>query len=270
MSDILPIFRDCSDKKSLLNYSKSPDFTKAKDDKELIEMKIRYESGPQSIVKICKDYNIKQCFGVSRFMNGFYEAKNNLYKEKIDFNFGLDLIMCNDSKVHDEQSLINNHKIIIFGKGESGIQDIIKIYNKCHADIDNFYYESRFDYKQLKGLWTDNLIMVIPFYDSFLHLNTLTFATIVPDLFIKPILFKEIGINLPFDSLINSAIDNFNKNNDFEVQNVKTICYYKKADAIAYQVYRCISNRSTLQKPELDFFCSNQFSFEKFLELKDK
>ena len=269
--DILPLFHDTSDKKSLLTYNKPPDFSKAKDDKELQELKARYEAGPQSIIKICKDHGITQCFGVSRFMNSFYEAFRETKKIGIQFNFGLELIMCNDAKDHTEQSIINNHKIIIFFKnGELGYKSLIKIYTACHANIDNFYYISRFDYKSLKELWNDNLIMVIPPFDSFLHCNTLKFSNIIPDLFVKPTIFKECNSGLPFESLINGAIDNFNIDNKYEVQNVKTVCYYKKEDARAFQVYRCIESRSTMQKPELDFFCSSNFSFENYLELKDK
>ena len=67
MSDIISIFRDCSDKHGILTYNKPPDFSKAKDDNEKEGMIAKYNSGPQSIVKICKDHNIAQCFGIHFF-----------------------------------------------------------------------------------------------------------------------------------------------------------------------------------------------------------
>ena len=269
--DILPLFHDTSDKRGLLTYNKPPDFSKAKDDKELIELKARYEAGPQSIIKICKDYGITQCFGVSRFMNSYRDAFNNLKKEHIQYNFGLELIMCNDAKEHNEQSLINNHKVIVFSNNQPGYLDLIRISTACHNNIDNFYYEARFDYKQLKELWTNNLTLVIPFFDSFIHKNLLTFASIIPDLsFTNPVIYREIDSGLPFESLINKALDEFNKSGLMDEQNVKTIYYYKPEDSLAYQTYRCISNRSTLQKPELEFFCSSKFNFMDYLELKGK
>jgi hypothetical protein len=111
MSDIISIFRDCSDKHGILTYNKPPDFSKAKDDKEKEEMISKYNNGPQSIIKICKDHNITQCFGVSRFMNNFYDGFKNCKSNNIQFNFGLELIMCNDAHVHDEDSIINNGEI---------------------------------------------------------------------------------------------------------------------------------------------------------------
>lgn len=255
-NDFLYIFRDHSDMKGILTYNEIKDVNK-----------YNQEISPRSIIQICKNLKLDQCFGVSRFMNSFYDAWKNLKRENIQYNFGLELLMCNDAKIHNEESLKNNHKINIFFKNEQGYKDLIKIYTECHANIDNFYYESRFDYNQLKKLWTDNLIFVIPFFDSFLHKNLLTFASIVPDFPCKPILFREIDCDLPFVDLINKAIDKFNINNDIEIQNIKTIYYQNKDDVKQHLIYRTIQNDGTWQKPELEFYCSNKFNIEsKFIK----
>ena len=271
MSDIICCFRDHSDKKGILTYNKPPDFSKSKDDKEKQEMITKYDNGPQSIIKICKDHGIMQCYGVSRFMDSFFDAFKNLKKEGIQYHFGLELIMCDNAKEHSEDSPRNNHKVVIFYNGEQGYKDLIKIYSACHGDVNNFYYIARFDYMQLKKLWTNNLTLVIPFFDSFIHNNSLTMATIVPDMgFCTPVIFREKNSDLPFHSLIDHAIDIFNKDKIYNEQDIKTVCYYKPKDILQYQVYRCIENRSTMAKPEMEFFCSNKFNFMDYLDLKAK
>ena len=252
MNDIIPIFRDHSDFRGILTYNKISDVKK---------------NGPQSIVKICKDNKLTQCFGVSRFMNSFYDAWKNLKKEGIRYNFGLELIMCNDAKDHTDESQVNNHKVIIFYKGEQGYKDLIRIYSACHTNRENFYYQFRFDYAQLKILWTENLIFVIPFFNSFIHKNLLTFASIIPEFPCKPVIFRELDSDLPFEKLINKALDEFNKNKEFEEQNIKTVCYYKSEDVKSYQIYRCINEKTTFNKPQMEFFCSNKFNFVNYLEL---
>ena len=49
------------------------------------------------------------------------------------------------------------------------------------------------DYNDLKELWSeDSLKLAIPFYDSFIYINNLSFGNAVPDIsFTKPTLFFE-------------------------------------------------------------------------------
>ena len=133
MDNIIPLFYDHSSGKSILTYWK---------ENECIE------GGPQSIIKLAKESDLTEVFGISNNFHTFFEAFKNLKEKKINFRFGLSLIMCADTKDKNEESLKTNHKIIIWAKNAHGYKDLIKIYSACHANPENKYY-----YKYDR--WTD-------------------------------------------------------------------------------------------------------------------
>ena len=143
---------------------------------------------------------------------------------------------------------------------------MLKIYSK--AATDGFYYTARTDWKTLNSQLTENLAIMIPFYDSFLHNNLLKDGAAIPTFTDKnrPVFCME-DHSLPFDGLINDAVLNYTQNNNYKIQQTHQIYYYAKDDALAYQTFRCINNRSNLNKPNLEFFSSSKFSFESYLEL---
>ncbi len=249
----IALFYDHSTRRSLLTYWSEKE-TKP--------------GGPQSIISLCKKAGLKQCFGVSNNFHTFMEAWKGLKEAGIQFCFGLELVMVQDAKIRTDETLRQEHKIIIFARNAAGYKDLIKIYSACHSDEDNFYYLQRFDYKQLKPLWTDNLMLVMPFWDGFLHKNTLVYgANIIPDLPVKPTLFREIASEVPFARYIDRAVDRFNIAKDHEEIKIKTIYYEKRADFEAYTVFRSIQNRGTFNCPNINFMCSPQFCFESWEEL---
>lgn len=250
MKDIVPIFYDHSSHKSILTF-----------DDEV-------EGGPDNILKICKDNEIKKCYFVSNNFHTFVNAWKAAKKKEIQLIFGLELWICNDCKIHEDQSVKSNNKIIIFMKNSEGYNDLIKLYTACYTNEENKYYKYRFDYEQLKKYWTNNLLLAIPFYDSFICQNLLQYeANIVPDFPVKPVIFREIDSGLPFERLINGALDEFNKNKDYEEVNVKTIYYKDRKDAAAWIVYRSIGLHSNFSAPEMDYCCSDNFCLESFKEL---
>ena len=250
MSDIVPIWADHSTRRSLLTYWPEKD-TKP--------------HGPQSIISLAKKAGLKQCFGISNNFHTFIEAWKGLKDAGIQFCFGLELIMVQDAKIHTEETLRQEHKILIFAKNAQAYKDLIKIYSACHSDKDNRYYVQRFDYKRLNALWTDNLMLVMPFFDGFLHKNTLVHgANIIPDMPVKPLIFREVDSGIPFAGLIDAAIDRFNANKDHEEVRTKTIYYEKRADFEAYTVLRSIQNRGSFDSPKVDFLCSPRFCFEEW------
>jgi DNA polymerase III alpha subunit len=250
MNNIIPIFYDHSSYKSILTF-----------DDEI-------ENGPDNILEICKSNNIKQCYFASNNFHTFLTAWKAAKKKGIQLIFGLEIWMCNDSKVHDEQSPKSNNKIIVFQKNSDGYTDLIKLYTALHTNIENKYHKYRLDYQQLKKYWTDNLILTIPFFDSFVAKNLLQFeSSIVPDFPIKPVIMREVDSGLPFDILIGKALDEFNKNKEYEEIKVKTIFYKDRKDVPAWIVYRSIGLHSNFSAPEMDYCCSNNFCFESFKEL---
>ena len=118
-------------------------------------------------------------------------------------------------------------------------------------------------------MWTENLSLAIPFYDSFLHVNLLTLGNCVPDFPDKPVFFME-DHGLPFEGLINDAILQYCAINGNEIVQTHTCYYFLAKDVLSYNTYRCILNRSSLDKPQLDHFSSEEFSFESYLKLIGK
>ena len=154
-------------------------------------------------------------------------------------------------------------KYIIFAKNEDGYNDLVKIYSL--AAKQGFYYYPRTDFKNLKKLWTKNLKLCIPFYDSFIFNNTLEGSLCIPEFdFTEPTFFVESN-NLPFDNIVLDRISKF-AGSKYEIIKTQSIYYKMKRDFKAYLTFRCINNRSTLNKPGLDHLCSDEFSFESWKE----
>ncbi len=221
--------------------------------------------GPRSIFSLCQEYGIQDCFVADSKCTGFVEAYKNAAEAGVNLRFGYKVIVCDDILVKDEASIKNEHKIVVFVKNTQGYYDLIKIATK--AAVDGFYYHPRIDFKNLKELWTENLLLVIPFYDSFLHKNSMTFASILPDFsFTVPWFFEE-SHELPFDPLIQNAIDAFDTEKKYHHIRTHSVYYHKKEDFDAYMTLRCIDKRSSWSRPNLDHNSSATFSLEAWKEL---
>jgi hypothetical protein len=128
------------------------------------------------------------------------------------------------------------------------------------------------DFKTLKSLWNENLILTVPFYDSFLELNLLNSHVHVPDLDgLGKVMFLTESNDLPFDDLLSSKVNNYcqNRHNIIKAQ---SIFYKKQEDFEAYVAFRCIHNRgsnakSTLDKPDLEHMSSDTFNFDRWMKL---
>lgn len=251
--EIIPLFYDHSCGRGILT------FWSQKDTKP---------DGPQSIISLCKKAGLKQCYFASNNFHTFIEAWKGLKDAGIQLCFGLELIMTEDANVHTDESRRSEHKILIFASNSAAYKDLIRIYTACHADMTNKYYVHRFDYKQLAPLWTDRLTLVVPYWDSFLHKNTLAYgANIVPQMPAHPVLFREVNSGVPYAGLLDAAIDRFNAQSDHEEVAIKTVYYEKREDFEAYTTFRAIENRSSFNMPNVDFLCSPRFCFEEWEEL---
>ena len=71
--------------------------------------------------------------------------------------------------------------------------------------------------------------------------------------------------DIPFNFLIRKKVEEFCKQN--KCVNVKSVFYNKKEDFKAFLTFRCINNRSTLDKPNLDHMTSNEFCLENWKEI---
>jgi len=220
--------------------------------------------GSDSVFSILQEEKMNKLILVEDTLIGFFEAYKRCKELNIQLIFGLRLSMRNSSLEEDAGS---SHKIIVFAKNNEGCKLLNKIYSKAFCEFSGFL-----DYKSLKNLWDENhLKLAIPFYDSFIHVNTLSFANALPDMtFTHPVLLEESN-NLALDLVLSQKVKDFAANNCLPIEKAKSIYYKSKKDVNAFMTYKIICNRSfgkdrTLEKPELPHFCSDDFCFESWKE----
>lgn len=220
------------------------------------------ENEPVSIFGIAKTHNLQQVIVVDSEFSGYWEAYKSAQHQKVDLIFGVKMKVCGDMLSKNEESLKTESHVIVFFKNTQGYYDFIPTFSKAS---EGFYYTRRLDWNTLNAGWTDNLLLAIPFYSSFLAENTLKYGhVVVPDFQkMKPVFFLE-NHNLPIDGIITKAMKNYTKKMGYEVMNTHQILYYKNIHSSYLQMLKCIGNRTTMQKPNLNGFSSDEFSFESY------
>lgn len=220
-----------------------------------------FEEGSDSnIFKILSDNKEKNLILVEDTMIGFLEAYNNSLELGFNLIFGVN-ILCNSSINPQEKD-----KYIIFARNEHGCKILNKIYSFIHSDRNG-----SIDLPDLKKFWTEDLILYVPFYDSFIYNNFMYFSESAPDLsFFNPCFFIQDN-GLPFDSILKEMVENYINFNNYKSILSKSIYYNKKNDFSAYQVYKCLCSRnfsqnSSLEKPNLDHCSSDEFSYQSYLQ----
>jgi DNA polymerase-3 subunit alpha len=225
-----------------------------------LEDKDEMDDYPDSIIQICKQNKMKELYLVEDNMSSFLEAYSNCRKNKIKLNYGLRISVTESMSDKSEESKTKSSKIILFFKNKKGYQQLTKLYSI--AAKEGFYYEPRLDYETISKNWTDDLILCIPFYDSFIFNNTLRNSLCIPQFdFTKPIFFIEDN-DLPFDALVKQKALSFAEKNGLKIYKAQSIFYNLREDFKAYLTFRCINNRSILNKPNLDHMSSDEFCFE--------
>lgn len=211
-------------------------------------------NGSRSVFSIAEEENLEEVFLLENSMTGFPEAIKNSKELGIQLIFGIQL------------TFEGEHKINVFARNSKGCKLLNKIYSETHCKEGAFC-----DEKILNSNWSEgDLLLAIPFYDSFIHKNLTTFDACTPNLKpLNPIFFTQTN-HLPFDFLIRETVEQYAKKNQLETQEVKSILYEKKEDVGALQTYKCICSRkfgkSSLSKPNLDHFGSNEFCMEALKE----
>ena len=219
-------------------------------------------SGPDSIFDILLDNKINNLFLIEDVPTGFLAARKQSFANDIKFIFGLRMSFC--CQLNEEPS---QHKCIIIAKSDNGC----KLLNIIYSDIFcNFSGVGNFNL--LKKYWSDaDLMLCIPFYDSFLYKNSFTFSSCAPDFsFCDPIFFTESN-GLPIDSYLLDLVKTYCSKYGYQTLNSKSIYYKNRDDVEALQTYKCICNRSfgrnkSLSNPMLEGFGSDEFCFESWLE----
>lgn len=212
------------------------------------------DSGSTSIFSILEDQNMEELFLLENSLTGFPEALKNSEQLGFKLRFGLLVKICKQE-----------HKVAVFAKNSKGAKLLNKIYSIAHGG------QECINESKLKEVWEEeNLKLCIPFYDSFIFKNMMSFDSCAPDLNqLKPTFFIEKG-GLPFDEVLEEKVRKYAKQFNLETEIVKSIYYNKRSDVTKLQTYKCICSRKfgkkTLSKPNLDHFGSREFSFESYLE----
>jgi len=230
------------------------------------------EQGPDSIFSLIQSANLDKLILVEDTMVGFLEALKRSEELGVQLIFGLRISMCEDKSTPKKESLDNNceHKVIIFARNDMGCKRLYGIYSSAFVKGDR-----RIDEETLRKTWnSDDLELVVPFYDSFIFNNTMGFNNCTPHLNeFNPSFFIERN-GLPFDPLLEEKVLTYCKSFNHTPQLAKSIYYNKRNDFEAFQTYKCICSRnfgrqSTLSRPNLDHLASREFCFESYLENKD-
>jgi len=242
---VVPIFRS--------NYSLTSILTLDKASSEQDRKKNRADS----VFDICHDNGIKDVFIADNNLSGLVEAYENSQTAGLNLRYGFRVNVCNNMDDKTEASIKTEGKLIIFAKRDN-FKDLIKLHNIA-TTVGIYDGRPRLDYSTIKKNWTKNLLMVIPFYDSFIFNNLLYGHECIPDIdFANPYICIEDN-SLPFDELVKNQIISSIKYDQIQT---KTVYYNKRADFNAYMTYRCILNRTNFQKPELSHFGSTEFCME--------
>jgi DNA polymerase III alpha subunit len=254
--DILPIFRShFSIGKSILTLE-SPDHVK--------------KDGPDSIFSCLKEANLNRLFLVDDNMVGFLDAFKYCDKNGIQLIFGVRMEINEDATRTKTESTMDRfgHKIYVVAKNSEGIKDLIKLFSFSQSREEKSITSS-----ELKEKWSQNLQLVIPFYDSFLFNNTLYFSSCIFDIdknFGEPYFLIEDN-ELTFDGLVRKRVEDFCAKNNYQTVFAKTILYKNREDVETLLTLKIINGRSfgrqsSLDEPNIDDFSSHEFCFESYLE----
>lgn len=199
-------------------------------------------------------------------MSGFLQAYVNSEKNNLKMIFGLRISICPDLNQKNPESLDKTCKYIILVKNTNGYRRLIKLFSE--SSLKGFYYNPRADFKLISSVWDDDdLQLAAPFYDSFLHRNSLQDAWCPepPSSFNLDLIMENNS--LPFDYLIRDRILEYAKNNKkCNLIKGQSIYYKNKTDFKSYITFRAIDKRTTLGKPNLEHMGSDEFCFESWKE----
>lgn len=235
-------------------------FSNGKSILTLNEPEKQKKDGPDSIISIAIENGLKEIFLVEDSLTGFLAAFKSCQKHNIQLKFGLRIAVCNN---YDSVEL-SSHKLILFALNDQGFKDINKIYTFANTEMNGIISNAN-----LVERLTDNILMAVPFYDSYIWKNKYTFSNCMPDFLdnLDVIYFVEDN-KLPFDKITGDFIRALHKE---KVVEAKTIYYKNREDFPAWVTYKIACNRNmgknqSLSAPELNGCGSKEFCFQSWKE----
>ena len=148
------------------------------------------DGGSTSILSLLKEGD--DLFLADTTMIGFPIALEKCKKYNINLRLGIILDVNIGSSFEEDYK--NDSKIIVWAKNDKGYKDLKEIYFRSMP--------SPKDFNLIKEAFTEDVFVAIPFYDSFLAVNALTFSSQIPDLKgVEHVFFRE-DHGLPFDHIL--------------------------------------------------------------------
>ena len=226
-----------------------------------------------SIFDISEEFNLEQIVLIEDSFMGFPEALKVSQSLNKKLTFGIRFNICPDTKQLEEKKKPEcSHKLIVLSKNSKGIKLLNLIYTEAFTVNRGWV-----DFSLLKKFWNDkDLMLCVPFYDSFIFNNLTSFQFCLVDFsFTNPVFFIENN-GLPFDSMVRDTALEYCKSNGHSYEKVKSIFYKNKNDFDAFLTYKLVCSRNqfagkevSIEKPNMDHLGSNEFCFESFLEKCD-
>lgn len=214
-------------------------------------------NGPDSILKIAKDYQLDHIFIVDDTMGCYEEAKRGLKDMGIGFTFGL-RFDCG------EEDLKTQSKLVLLTTGNESEEPLIRISSEIFTSD---YKNPRISFDRLKEFLLENegkFVLAVPFYDSFVHNNRLKAAKIHLDFTgLDPVFFVEDN-DLLFDDILRKRVLEYAETMRFKTVETRSIYYKSRKDFLAYLTNKCIQNKSKLEKPEMDDMTSDSFCWNRY------
>ena len=211
-----------------------------------------------------KELDLSTFVLVEDCLTGFLQAKKVSEELDLQLVFGLRMSLADGEGAP--------HKVIIFAKNDAGCKLLNRLYSDAFCEGGGVLSGG-----SLKDNWDeDALKLVVPFYDSFIFNNFMSYSNCVFEVnFTNPTFFIESN-DLPFDSLVEERVLEYSQKKGHPTERVKSIYYKNREDFEAFQAYKCICGRSsygrasTLSRPNLDHLGSREFCSESWAQKKDR
>lgn len=210
----------------------------------------------EDLVDIAQSGDIKKMILVEDNFYGFRIINKAFLNIEVPMVYGVRLPVV-QSNLSEKPS-----KLIFFPKNNKGVAVARNLYTKCFTSAGECLHLSTLGKGEL-----DDISVGVPFYDSYIFNNIFHFGLCDISLDGYDHFYIEESNNHPFDFQISDALKKLN----VKTEKAKSIYYRDKEDFEAFQMYKAICNRKqgrvpTFSNPRLSDFCSNEFSYESFLE----
>lgn len=214
---------------------------------------------PVSILAIAKKHDLKSIFLLENSMASAIKAFELFSKHNIQLRFGVKI-----SLAHDENNIDSSlGKYSLFALNEDGYYELINITSE-HAikNVGNKKPQPVLFNDIKDKLTSKNILLMIPFYDSFIYNNSFYFNFAMPNFEgLNPIFCIEEH-NVAQDYLIKQKVEEYCKLNNYDVINTHSVYYYSPEYFKGYLIYRSVEHRGSWFKPEIKDFSSDKFSFK--------